>query len=281
MAKTAEQALNIKGQGNIIAFPVLSGETIYKGTMAVVNSDGLLTNLTSTTAKTGRVVAIVTDGSANATGPAATTASGSISGTYEEASAVAGDKTVRECYTKALVLLTFTSIVQSDVGKTVYASDNYTVDEAMSAGIKIGTLVQYISATSGWVDLNTYYNRDGSIIYKGSMTAVTGTTANGVFSLTNPTGEPIIVEDVWFDITTGSSGAALIDVGMTNNGTASNDTLLDGVVSSLVKLRSMVVDKGTNGGIRKVTGTQVIGGTATATLAGLVGTYAIKYRLWE
>ena len=38
MAKTAEQAINFKPAGDQYAFPVASGETIYKGTLAVINS---------------------------------------------------------------------------------------------------------------------------------------------------------------------------------------------------------------------------------------------------
>jgi hypothetical protein len=178
------------------------------------------------------------------------------------------------------VKLTFTAIAQSDVGKTVYASDNYTCDETQIAGIKIGTLVTYISATSGWVELNTFYQADGAIIYRGSLTAATGTAVAGVLSWLNPTGETILVEELFVDISTGSAGAATIDFGVGTT-TASRDTLIDGCVASLARVRCIAVDGGTNGRPTKATSGQRVTGTASATLASLVGTYAIVYRIWE
>lgn len=282
MAVTIEKSIQYSGpaEGNTWHFPVANSETIYGGTLAVVEKTGYLKNLTSTTAKQARIVVLVADDSANATGPAATTAAGSISGSYEEGSAVSGDKTVRVCYTKGKVLLTFTAIAQSDVGKTVYATDNYTVDESFSGGVKIGTLVTYVSATSGWVDLNSYYNADGTIMFKGSLTAATGTTGGAVLSWANPTGENILVEELFLDITTGSTGAATVDFGV-GSAAESKDTLIDGAATSLVRVRSITADKGTNGRPNKATSTQYVTGTASATLAGLVGTYTIIYRIWE
>lgn len=84
MAKTTRQNINIKDEGKLWSFPVASGQTIYQGTLAAVCKDGLLYNLTSTYAKQARIIVLVADGSDNATGPAATTSDGSISGTLEE-----------------------------------------------------------------------------------------------------------------------------------------------------------------------------------------------------
>lgn len=281
MAETKEKGINILGACDPLVLPVASGQTIYKGTLAVIGGTGYLYNLTSTYAKQGRIVALVADGSANAGGPAATTAAGSISGDAEEGSVPAGDKTVRFCYTRGRILLTFTSIAQSDVGKTVFATDNYTVDETQAGGIKIGTLVTYVSATSGWVELNTYYGADGAIFYKGNLTAATSTAVGGVVSWQNNTGESIIIENFYIDITTGSTGAATLDIGVTATSTGTADTLIDGCTASLVKVISNLVGGGTNGRMAKATNGQYINGAASATIAGLVGTYNIVYRIAE
>jgi len=281
MAVTVEKAIEIRGAGEPLLLPVASGETIYKGTLAAIGGTGYLYNMDSAAARNARMIAVIADGSANATGPAATTSAGSISGDFEVGSAVAGDKTVRYCYTKALVKLEFTSIAQSDVGKTVRATDNYTVDEAQSGAVKIGTLVTYISATSGWVELNTFYQADGAVFYKGALVAATSTAVGGVISWQNTTGEAIIIEHIYLDITTGSTGAATLDVGVAASSTGTNDTLIDGCTASLVKVVSNLVNGGTHGGVAKVANSYYVQGSASATVAGLVGTYNIIYRIAE
>jgi len=281
MAVTIEKAIEILGAGEPLVLPVASGQTIYKGTLAAIGGTGYLYNLSSTYAKQARIIALVADGSANATGPAATTAAGSISGDFEQGSVAAGDKTVRYCYTKGRIKLTFTSIAQSDVGKTVYATDNYTVDETQSTGVKIGTLVAYIDATTGWVELNTFYQADGAVFYKGALTAATSTAPSGVISWQNNTGETIMVELMYIDISTGSTGAATLDIGVAATSTGTSDVLIDGCTASLVKVISNVVGGGTNGRLAKATNGQYIVGAASATVAGLVGTYNIVYRIFE
>ena len=159
MAVTAEQIINSKTAENergLQAYPVASGETIYKGTFAGVQSaDGLLYDLDAAAISAGVViVGVVADGSANADGPAATTAAGSISGSLQESSAVAGDKTVRRLYTKGSFELTGSGFTQADVGQPIYASDNYTVTTTSASNQWIGTCVSFISATKIWVELN-------------------------------------------------------------------------------------------------------------------------------
>jgi hypothetical protein len=279
MAKTAEQNLNIKGYGRPVAFPVKTGETIYKGTLAVVDSAGYLVNLDSAAAPTARVVVFVADGSANTT-PAATTANGSISGSLEVKSADAGDKTVRYCYTHGLVKATFTSITQAMVGKTVYATDNFTLDETQNAGVKVGTLVTYISATSGWVDLNKYYNQDGAVFFKQALVRSSG--GGGLFNILNPAGATIVVERLAVDIVTASSAALTFDAGIAATGTTS-DVLIDGQATSVAGLFDNITDAGTNGGATvKATSAQYITGTLSgASGALLAGSVGLWYRVWE
>jgi len=155
MAVTVNKEIISKNAGGLLAVPVASGETIYKGTLVCIGADGYLHNITSTQISGGiRVVGIVADDAANDP-PQATTANGSISGDLEEQSAIAGDKTVRLIYTKGLFKLPFTSITQAMVGSKMYATDNYTIDDDSTSAVEVGYLATYLSATEGWLALNS------------------------------------------------------------------------------------------------------------------------------
>lgn len=58
-----------------------------------------------------------------------------------------------------------TSIAQTDVGKTMFVVDDQTFDDRHGNGIVAGTLVQYVSATSGWVFIPNPPNLDESGIH--------------------------------------------------------------------------------------------------------------------
>lgn len=280
-ALTADTAINMKGTSQLFAFPVASGETIYKGTFAVVDNDGYLRNLSSTYAPEARIVVFVSDETANVTGPAATTSAGSISGSLEQSSSKAGDKTVRLCYMHGTFKGTFTSITQADVGKTVYATNNNDIDETQAGGVKIGTLITYISATVGYFRLNEFNNADGTVFYKQALVASSG--GGGLFNIANPAGDIIMIERLAIDIATATTTALTIDAGIAATGTT-DDSLIDGVTSSIAGVFDNITDAGTNGGATVkcssslfITGT--ISGAAAAT--ALAGTVGIWYRVWE
>lgn len=154
-AVTKERQVETKGTVYTIAYPVKSGETIYKGSLAAVEvASGLLVNLTSGNVAGVNRVVVVEDDTANTDGPAATTAAGSISGEREYASEVAGDKTIRRCITKGIVKWSGLTVAQTDVGKILYAHNNNDVDTVATAGVAIGTLTQYIDSTTGYISLN-------------------------------------------------------------------------------------------------------------------------------
>lgn len=68
-------------------------------------------------------------------------------------SAAAGTKRVR-AYTEGLFLLVATSITQAMVGQPMYAVDDQTFDDEPGVeAIFVGILVEYVSATSGWIDI--------------------------------------------------------------------------------------------------------------------------------
>lgn len=64
-----------------------------------------------------------------------------------------GDVWVR-CYTEGVFLMAATSITQAMVGQMMYLVDDQTFDESGGTyKIPVGVLVEYVSATSGWVDI--------------------------------------------------------------------------------------------------------------------------------
>ena len=120
---------------------------------------------------------------------------------------------------------------------------------------------------------------EGKGAYKVALTAVTGTTAGGVVSLLNPEGADLIITRLIVVVTTKSTGAATCDFGVAANGTTSSDILLDGVdVGTAAGTFDNVENQGTNGkSAVKWSSTQYLTGTASASLAGLVGNAYIEY----
>jgi hypothetical protein len=138
---------------------------------------------------------------------------------------------------------------------------------------------------------------DGTLTVNGTMTiAATATvgvprvtkvalaavdTAGGVFAWANPAGAAILVHSVHLDVTTFTTGACTIDVGVAANATTLNDTLIDGAsLATAAKTLNSATNAGTNGSMsRKVTSTQfVTGSVASGASAGLVGN---AYIVWS
>ena len=108
-----------------------------------------------------------------------------------------------------------------------------------------------------------------------------GTAAGGVLSWANPAGASIIVHNIVLDITTQSTGASTIDVGVAANGTTSSDTLIDGVSGAAAGVFNSATNAGSNGSMsRKLTSTQFITASqASGAVAGLVGSAYITWSL--
>jgi hypothetical protein len=108
-----------------------------------------------------------------------------------------------------------------------------------------------------------------------------GTAAGGVLSWANPAGASIIVHNIVLDITTQSTGASTIDVGVAANGTTSSDTLIDGVSGAAAGVFNSATNAGSNGSMsRKMTSTQfVTASQASGAVAGLVGSAYITWSL--
>lgn len=272
MSVTAKQNITNKDGSNckIQAYPVLAGENILAGTFAVVGADGFLKTAVAANIKTARMVVIAIDSLDNTSG-----ANGSVSTALN----------LVKCYVEGTFKLeNFATITQAQVGKSMYITDNFTIDEVQLNGAKAGTLVQYLGATSGYLELNTFYAADGTIVKKIALTAAADGTGGGVLNWLNPAGQDILIEKVVLDFSAASTDAlGAIDVGIAATGT-SNDTLIDGFVCAVTGTFGTVGSAGTNGkGDRKMTSAQYLTITSVTgahlDLTGMVGNIYVFYRI--
>ncbi|MEB3196812.1 MAG: hypothetical protein VKP62_06370 [Candidatus Sericytochromatia bacterium] len=107
-------------------------------------------------------------------------------------------------------------------------------------------------------------------------------TAGGVFAWANPEAGAIIVERVVIDVTTASSAACTVDVGVTaTSATTSADNLLDGQSVATAAVLDNIENQGTNGKSagRLASGKWVTASVASGASAGLVGSAYIHYIL--
>lgn len=114
-----------------------------------------------------------------------------------------------------------------------------------------------------------------SFLFCGALKAATTTAVGGVIKLQNTMGIDLLVTDLILDITTGSTGAATLDIGVDDGGDVSNDTLMDGANAQTARVQCNTVQGGTNGGMAVWKKNEYIVATASATVAGLVGNYKI------
>lgn len=118
-------------------------------------------------------------------------------------------------------------------------------------------------------------------IAKVALAGVAGTTGGALFAWQNPENVPIIIDRLELDITTKSTGAANGSFGTAANGTTSSANLIDTyALGGTEKVVNNIDDKGANGkSVQKMTTSQFITGTGSATTAGLVGFVYIHYYL--
>ena len=123
-------------------------------------------------------------------------------------------------------------------------------------------------------------------IYTAASKALTGAAVHagtgGVVAWQNPETTAIIVLRVILDITTASSGACTLDVGVTaTNATTTSDTLLDGIdATAAVVSDSMnaALDTGANALAQKLAaGKWITIDEKTGDATGLVATLFIQY----
>ena len=113
---------------------------------------------------------------------------------------------------------------------------------------------------------------------KGDLIAATKTDVGAVLSLKNVYGVDLIITDMFVDVTTKSSGAATLDIGVDDKADTSNDTLFDGLdVGTAAGFFNASKNAGSNGKHAVVwKKDEYVVATASATVAGLKGKYTIK-----
>jgi hypothetical protein len=158
-------------------------------------------------------------------------------------------------------------IVQSDsVGRAVTKTTGIGLARALESGT-VGKPIEVLLMGTNETPIGT--------VAKVALNAVD--TAGGVFSFSP--GVAVLVTRVVLDITTASSGACTIDVGVAANATTLNDTLMDGQSLAAIAVLDNIENQGTNGvATRKLSSTQfVTGSVASGASAGVVGFAYIYY----
>lgn len=131
MSALAADADIDRKEGGLQSYGVAASSQIYKGALVVISSTGYLEPLTDAASK--RFVGVA----------------------YEDKLGTTDGVVKCRVYTQGVFLLTATSITQAMVGQMMYGTDDQTIDDTTGGTyyIAIGRLVEYVSATSGWVDI--------------------------------------------------------------------------------------------------------------------------------
>ncbi len=134
MAVTAAQYTQMRNAGFLGDGPVGAAITLYDLTMCFIDAtDGQLTNVINGGAN--KLAGIVAQGGAdNSAG-----ADGDVDG---------------EFYQEGEFLLTGSGFAADDVGKKIYATDNYAVHLTSTSRTYIGTVTKFASATQVWVKID-------------------------------------------------------------------------------------------------------------------------------
>lgn len=144
------------------AYPVLASTKIYKGTLVAVDSNGYATPASDAAGK--RVVGVADAMADNSAG-----ANGAINVIARE----------------GVYRLAASSITQAMVGQMMYVVDDQTFDDAVGTnGIKAGRLVEYLSATEGWISVKEsgpgVPNADAGATYTAAEQALINAIKNRV-----------------------------------------------------------------------------------------------------
>jgi hypothetical protein len=131
-ALTKDRATSYR-EGIEVEYPVAASAKIFAGSLVCVNANGYVVPAADTSGY--RFVGVAMEQADNASG-------------------ANGDKVVR---LRRFGVFEFdaASITQAMVGEAMYAVDDHTFDDAAGPtnDIKVGTLVRYVSATKGWIDI--------------------------------------------------------------------------------------------------------------------------------
>lgn len=132
MAVTVGQQIK-RQEGNRGSGAVAASTILYEGTLCFVNATGYLAAVVANGAnKFAGIVIYEKDNSAGSAGDLST-----------------------EYYREGIFELTGTGFTQADVGKAIYATDNFTITTDPSGGSFVGSCEEYVSSTKLRVKLHT------------------------------------------------------------------------------------------------------------------------------
>ena len=132
MAALTERKQVEEKDGVKISMPMVAADIIYAGAIVKVNAAGFI---------------------APASAEAGAVSAGIAYETVDNSAGASGDKSCK-IIRKGTFLLSGAGFSQTDVGQSVYASDDQTISNAQGANEQeIGKVVVFVSATQVWVDL--------------------------------------------------------------------------------------------------------------------------------
>ena len=115
--------------------------------------------------------------------------------------------------------------------------------------------------------------------YRVDITGAAATTGGGIASIANPEGAAIFITRVILNVTTISTGAAAVNVGVGSSATTDYDNLIDGVdVNTAVIVADNMKNAGSNGkGGQPWPAAHFLNLTGSATTAGMVAELIIQW----
>lgn len=131
MAVTENQLIKAQEPSGLRHIPVAASTTIYQGTLVFADASGY---------------------GVGDDGDGANQFMGVSREKQDNSSGSNGDKTV-EVYSRGAFELVGSGFTQADVGKKVYASDNYTITLSATSTTFIGKVVEFVSSTKLIVEL--------------------------------------------------------------------------------------------------------------------------------
>lgn len=204
MSTTTAQNLSIRDCNDPTAFPALSGDTFYHGTIAVISGAGYIENLDSSSLGCVPVVVDNINGGYDQAGTAST-------GT----GSVANGQNLVTAYTDGYIdSIPFNSdAAATSVGQVCFVKDNFTLTMDPADGVMaFGIVTKYYSSTKAEVKINSY-------AYDGIYTltsVIDGSVANtsNLKALANPIGRTIAIKDWHVYVATAASSAVGCAIGV-------------------------------------------------------------------
>jgi hypothetical protein len=203
MSTTTSQNINIRNNTEPKAFPMLSGDTFYHGTLAAIAATGYAENFDSSSLPVAVGVVAEINGSHASAGDTST-------GT----GAIATAENLVTLYTDGYIdSIPFNSdAAVTSVGQLAYVKDNFTLTTDPADGvIPFGIITKYYSTTKAEVKINCFA-LEGVLEY---VDAIPGTAASSIiYAIGNPVGDTVIIKDWHIYIATAASSVIAASAGV-------------------------------------------------------------------